>query len=152
MSHGFELSNPMGLLNKLHSKITMFGTPRFDKHRIHRSWNYNPNNKRERNAIKKFAEYTKEHGVPQRSVNVWTKDGRIYYNIRSFMFDPVHTRFTHYLAYPNWAKSNNSSESTYWSISFQNAVELDPEYHQRCVFYNTGTCNYCNTVNENEIG
>lgn len=139
-------------LSKLWSILTSKGTPRYDSNGIHRSWSYDPTDEDELEAIKQFAEYTEAHGISQRKLNVRTHGTEIYHSIRSFMYDPTHPRYLHYLVYPDFIRSSPDDSPPYWILSFDTAKDLDPEYHYICVFKHTGTCDYCNGPNENQIG
>lgn len=60
----------------------------------------------------------------------------------------THDAFTHYLAYPNSVQDSDNPNQTYWYMKFDDVLELDPEYHFTCVFYNVNSCRYCHGPNE----
>lgn len=139
-------------LSKLWASLTSKGTLRYDSYGIHRSWNYNPNDEDEREAIKNLAEYTEAHGISQRYLDVRTDGNKIHHSIRSFMFGLTYDRYLHYLVYPDFYDSSPDDEPPYWTLTLKTAKSLDHEYHHTCPFKNTETCNYCNGSNENKIG
>lgn len=148
----------MGVLSAIQNIASGNATLRFDINKAHRQWRYDSTDPEEAEAIQSFAEYVTGHGIPRSVVEVFTKGDRIYFTHATVIGGVTNDRFLHYLVYPDWAqthdynKYSDSRSGTDWSISFEKAKKLDPEYHSRCPFYYGGTCDYCNGPNENQVG